>query len=325
MKKIHWILLLAALVRIGLLCYNLWFNPQFAIQQDNYATFTEAWRNGTLASGGVSHFDTRLFPGYPFLILVLSWIVPLSDVVIGVGISLGMSILAVYLFWLWTKDELASLIFALFPPVWVQSAVKVATEPLSVALMLGSVLSWQKKYFFWAGLLLGYACVIRNIAVFLASVLSWLLLQKKDWRSLVKFSVGMSISLIGLLIFNGYTYGWNQLLYQIGVYNAELDTGVGVVQLIKDILRTIDWGQYRILVSGLVYVLVAVGGWWGLFKQRSQNQLNLIAFYWATGSLLFLMTLSMPTFLEDFGRYAIPIAPALTLGWLELIRKKLKS
>ncbi len=314
--------MVALVLRLALLGYNLYLNPQFAIQQDNYASFAQAWRQGTLATGGISHFDTRLFPGYPALIGLLHLVLPISEVSIGVIISLVTSLLAIYFFWLWSKDWLATWLFAIFPPVWVLSATKVATEPLSLALILGGLLTWGRKHYLLTGLLLGYACTMRNIAAFLVIVLGWQLLSQRNWKSLVTFGLGVAIPGIGLLVFNGMTFGWNHLLYQIEVYNNELDTGIGLVQLVKDVLRTIDWGQYRILISGLLYVGWVIGGWWGLLKYRQENQRMTMAFWWTTLSLIFLFTLSMPTFLEDFGRYAVPIVPPLLLGWVTLLKKK---
>lgn|GEM_PF-2730760 len=316
---IWYVLLLATLIRGCLLYYNLTLNPSFSIQQDNYADFTLALGQGTLASGGVSYFDTRLFPGYPAVILVVGLLVPVSEIAIGVAISFLSSLVAIYLFWKWSGHQLATWLMAVFPPVWLGLATKVATEPLAICLMLVSILLLRKKHYLVAGLVLGFACLVRNIAVFAGVALTIeLLLSMSRWqtkgRQLLLFGTGGVVSAIVLLLFNYWQWGADNLFYQFMVYTNELDTSIGLVMLFQNIYRTLDWGQYRILVSGLAYVVVTGFGMVGLFKRKDLNPVFRVSFFWAALSLLFILSLSMHTFLEDFSRYSIVVWPAIALG-----------
>ncbi len=318
-KFILVVLALAMGLRLILAYYNYNFSPTFSIQQDNYADFAAAWRKGTLTTGELSYFDTRLFPGYPALILVVSELLFLSPISAGVTISFISSMVAIFCFWRWTRQRLATVIFAFFPPVWLHLSTKVATEPLTISLLLITLLLTRHQKYFLAGLVLGYCCLVRNIAVFLALALIWEILTgdssittKK--RFLFLFSIGGVLSVLSLLGFNYLVWGPTHWAYQFMVYNQELDTALGIVMLFQNIYRTLDWGQYRILISGLFYVGLNAVGMWGLFKNRADKSVFGISFYWAALSLAFLLLLSMQTFLEDFSRYAVVFWPAIALG-----------
>jgi len=88
------------------------------------------------------------------------------------------------------------------------------------------------------------------------------------------------------------------------------------VQIVRDFFRAIDWGWYRILISGTLYVLVNIGACILLYSKRNTSPLHTIAFYWLTLSLLFIFSLGPNPLLEEFARYTVPAVPALILGLL---------
>jgi hypothetical protein len=303
----------AVLVRLTLLYVDTQFSHRFTIQQDNYANYAHALRLNLLHTGYLSPFDTRLFPGYPILIAGFASFLPFSEIAIGVTISIVTSIFAIILFWKWTQHSLATTLFAFIPPMWLQSNVKVSTEPLSVFLMLGSILLYKRQKFFFTGVLLGYTCTVRNIAFFLFLSLLSMTLKNKEPKNVFKLLLGFSFPVLALLIFNQIF--WNQPLYQFMTYGTYSKMMFGVTALFTSLIKNIQHKEFRILISSGFYLLFTFWGTaglvWAAFKKKGIYSLACV---WGVLSLAFLFTVSFSSFLEDFGRYTVPFLPATILG-----------
>lgn len=308
------ILILALLFRLILINNHL-HDPHFSIQQDDYATYANALVHGTL---NTPHFqpDERLFPGYPVLIVILNPVFK-SEILSGFLISLASSILAIYLFWLLTKSLLATAAFAFFPPVWILQSTKVATEPLTVFLLLLGITLYLKKKYLWSGIIIGYAFDVRIIAVCLLLALLWHLNKTKAYKNMRLMLWGFVPTALLLFIFN-YFFLDKNIFQQFLLYPTIGKATFGVLQIFRDLFRTIYLHQYKILISGLFYVFINLIGVILLYKKRKKSELYSIAFVWMALSLIFIFSIGPTPLLDEFLRFSVPFSPALILSVLPL-------
>lgn len=314
------ILIVALIGRLLLVGIHL-REPNFSFQQDNYVDYAVALKKGILGTWQFPQDDTRLFPGYPIFIFLLVPILK-SEITAGLAISLAASILAIYLFWLLTKNSIATAIFAFFPPVWVMQGTKVATEPITAFLLLAAIILYQQRLFLLAGLVLGLAADIRLISLCLLAALLIQAYLKNKREAILPLLSGFIPAFSLLFLFNYFIFGAAGIFQQFIIYPPAGRAAFGGIQIIQDVFRTLDWGQYRILLSGLFYLFMNLLALFQLYKYRKTSPLFQIFFYWMFFSLLFIFTFGPTPLLEEFRRFAVPFTPALILGLLSFKMKK---
>lgn len=294
-------------------------NLNYPIQQDGYADYAVALKEGTLNSGKkFSLVETRLFPGYPMLIFASTPIFK-SEINAGLAISLISSIIAIILFWNLSKSLFATGIFAFFPPVWVLQSTKVSTEPISVLLLLLSIILFKRKNFLLTGIFLGLAFDIKLISICLFLVLLLLSIKKYSIKSFLYLSLGFLITVLFLFFYNYLVFGMEGIFKQFQIYYSINRVSIGFVQIVQDVFRAIDWKQYRILLSGLFYLLINLFALFQLHKHRNTSLLYQICFFWMLFSLIFVFLLGPTPLLEEFARFSVPFVPALIFGIFSFI------
>lgn len=322
-NKLLLILAFAILLRIIFVIFNL-HNPSFDFQQEHYTQYIAALKSNSINSMGFPETEKRLFPGYIILILGLSLIIN-STIVSGIVISIIAFILSYILVWKIFKNLLTNFIFAFFPPVWVIQTTKSATEPITVLFLLSSLYFFLKKSYFLTGIFIGLALNIRLISITLLFVFIFKLLKNKMHKESINLLIGFLLTSSILLMFNYMVFGQKNLFIQFvnikGNYGTQT---LGIIQIVKDIYRTIDWHQYRILFSGLFYLIINIFGLFLLFKFRKLSNLYDICFYWFLFSLIFIFTFSPFTLIENFGRYTAPLLAPLAYAYSTLISKLIK-
>jgi Gpi18-like mannosyltransferase len=313
--RIFTIIVISLIVRLLVSYYQL-HSPNFYIQQDSYATYATMLAHGTINNVRYfSRYDTRLFPGYPVLIFLLTKII-ISPILAGYLISLVSSLVAIYLFWKLTKNTVFTLVFSVFPPFWVEQATKVATEPVTVMLLLAGLLLYKKNKFFLAGLVLGFATDVRLISVCLFLAIIFRLLTAKKWNKVIKVTLGFSVLILSLIIYNYFLFGGSEIFRQFNVYPVTAQAKFGISQIVSDIVRNIRNHDYRVLLSGFLYLIFSFWGTIKLYNRRITSDTTQILFYWVLFSLIFIFSYGPPELFEDFRRFIVPIVPALIYGIL---------
>lgn len=309
-EKAFWIIIILAtvLVRVFFACHLL-EKQDISIQQDNYASYAVSLKTGNVSA--LSEEDKELFPGYPIIILGVSEIIE-NEIYTGIIINIAASVAVTGLFWMVYKSKIPVMLSVFFPPVWVKLGGKVATEPLFAVLALVSINLFIKKKYFWAGLLSGWLFTIRPIGLML--VLTFLILGKR--RQIMK---GFVIPVLLLIIFNNLFFGDG--LQQFFHFERYGGLRPGFIQLWRDLYRTLDWKQYRIFWSGLFYIGINLVALFSLWQKREQTLLIRLLGLWMVMSLIFILTFSPVTLIDDFGRYSIAVLPAQLIGLSLMLEK----
>ncbi len=317
-NKLYLIFFFALLLRF-LIIYINYRNPNFEFQQESYKYYIDSLKDGSLGDPNFSPFEKRLFPGYIFLILPFT---NLADNPIAIGVIVNLILFGISFFLVWKifRDTLTQAVFAFFPPVWVIQTTKASSEPLTVTLLLLSLLCFIRKAYIPAGLILGFAFSVRTISICLLLAFLIFFIFDKKYKNAFEIFIGFSLTASLLFIFNFLTFGPSHILMQFTNLNQNYGVvRIGVIQIIQDILRTIDWEQYRILFSGLFYVTINFITLFILFKFRNKSDLYKVCFYWVLFSLIFVFSLAPFTLIENFSRYTVPIAPAIAVAFTILI------
>lgn len=305
------IFLIAVLLRGFMTYYNL-TTPSVFIQQDRYADYAQALADGSVNTT-LNRNDAQLFPGYPMLILLLLPITH-SPIIAGITVSFLSSLGVIYVTMKLFKDLRLGAFLVFFPPWWVKQAGKVANEPVFVFSALLAIFAFVKKKYVITGLLVGFACIIRPIGIsLLVSIIVVTFLQKR-YKGLLPVLFGVAVSFAGLLLYNYTVFGQSDILKQLVNTTRYNGLRLGVIQLAQDFYRTIDWGQYKIFLSGLFYVSTNLLALSTMFFYRKHSLLTQLFFYWFLFSILFILLPSPFTLLDDFGRYALAVVPAYTVG-----------
>lgn len=222
-------------------------------QEDDFSTYVVALKSGNFPQSLV-YFNTRLFPGLPFLMLLFDFFTH-NEIVAGLLLTL-ISLTAIFLIaYRFSKDPFYSFWITLFPPIVFEQTSKISTEAVVIALLLSVYYLFVNKRYTLAAFLSGYASIVRPIAgcMFLALFLALLVKNQKATaiKSLIFFLIFPAI----LALFNIYHWGAGLVFYQFVVYKQVARGAFSVPQLFQDIIRAAEWGQWRILLSGLAYFL----------------------------------------------------------------------
>lgn len=311
--KLGIILCLAFILRIFLLDIHL-SDPKYSIQQDDYLDYTIALKNNTINTQQFPDFNKRLFPGYPIAIYIFSGLIP--PLAAGVLMNLLFSILAIYLLWLLTRNLTATAFFAFFPPIWITQGTKIATEPIMAVFLLLAIFLYLKRSSLLSGIILGLSFNIRLISICLFLALVILSLSKRNYQKAKSLFLGFIPSSFILLIYNYFVFGKTGIFKQFVNLNDNYNgIKIGILQIISDLFRTLDWHQYRIFASGVFYLLYVLVGLYLLYKKRKSEKFIKICFLWLLFSLIFIFALGPTPLLEDFARYATPVLPAVAVGF----------
>ncbi len=301
------VFIIALCFAIKIIAFTL-ASDHYNVFQDNYVGYIQAFENGKLNTS--SNVDSRFLPGYPLLMLAVSFIFSVPFVISGLLISILSSILSVLLLNTIIKNKIAVLLFSVFPPVWILSSIKIATEPLTVLLLLTSLFLFLKKKYFLVGLILGVSTGVRLISIsLLASFMVALILSNKN--KILPLILGFISTLSLLLIYNKMVFDKILLYPKIGGASG---SSIGLFQIIQDLSRSLNWHQYRIFFSGSFYITLLIIAILILFKNKNKNIIFRISFYWLLFSSIFILTYGPSPILEEFGRFLIPCMPAIIIG-----------
>ena len=293
----------------------LWF------QQDNYLGYAEAIVKG-LRTGAVEFEESWLFPGLSWLLYILSWV---TGNLISSGIGLmGVSLIGIYyLSYLMLKDWHYALIVTLFPPIVLEQTSKLSTESIVMFLLIFSYYLFSKKKYLLMSGLLGLATVVRLISGSLWLGLGLSLVRARKWKTLIASGGVFSSFLLLLAGFNRF-YLNSDIWHQAREYHAVGLLTMPIVQLAKDVVRAIDWGYWRILISGLGYIGLSLGlvvktvKRTGDFLSRGDG---LMIKTWAGLTLIYVLAVGPIPMLEEFRRYISVLFPLILVVNFKVLGK----
>lgn len=283
-----------------------------AVQQDNYVGYSQALPGSI---NNISFFDSRLLPGLPILIYLTTFFVRNFHLA-GYLITFLSFAGSYFLLYKITNSKL-SILPLVFPPILLNLASLIDTEfPFIFLVLLGYLLIKREKLA-WAFVVIGLSVWFRLAALAVIFGIFIYFLIEKDLKRFITYLPYFLIPVAILMIYNVHFFGPKNLFYQLFTYEALHPSrmSIGAVQLGADLIRAFRWGWYRILLSGLAYVVLFTVLWLKSVKIKG------LPFWMITGIYVFTLTVNLVPFLENLGRY---LAPTIPLFWL-IYYKKLKD
>lgn len=303
----HWGFIVSLIVIFGLSYLRF---QRGEIQQDNYLGYAAAIKDRLSQLADV---DRRLFPGLPLVILLGKYF--LGSYAASGYLAVFSAFFGSYFILYKLTGSKYSFLPLVFPPALLNQASIIATDfPVLFLILLGFYLFKKEKYGL-AFFIFGLSVWIRAVGTFaFLGILIFLVWQKK--LAIIKHYLAFFIIPVFLLgLYNLYLFGFFGFLHPYLIYYQGGKVTLGFLQLFWDIPRAFRWGWYRIFISGTAYVVLFLTllGYTiqDFLKSRYKENSTIYFMIWTIA--FFLLILGFTPYLENFGRYLVPLFP---LAWI---------
>jgi hypothetical protein len=275
-------------------------------------------------------WSQRIFPGYPALIALghlLGCPTPIAALIVN-WLASGLAAVATAMLF---GDARFGWGMATLTPAYLMYSTMAMTEPtLLLFTMLGLMLA-ERRATVSAGLLLGFAGMIRPVACFAVfGYLTYLALRRR-WRE------AMSIGLLSSAIVGAGLIGVQLLLGDAlrSYHITANDPGGYGGQLLSMPFRSLiftpltnpvpawkivyTWGC---VLFDLATCALLARRWWEAARSGTDARWLPLAALWAFGNTFFALSLGGIWGFHEFHRYMLPALPALLLGYQELLPRR---
>jgi Gpi18-like mannosyltransferase len=274
------ILLTIVLFSVSLIQYT---NLHDGKEYKNYAKAIAEFNVQNLPSD-----TTRLYPGYPLIINLISE--PLGFSLSSILVTIIFSIASVFLFYKITNHKWLSLYFSIFTPSWLLFSSLAMSEGLFVFLSLLAIYLFSKSRFAFSFLALGFNTIVRPVGIllFLPMLLIMILEKRNRWIILSSIIIYLLFPLFWLI---SSQIVWGNMGQNIIKY-IELDFSLPFASLISGTLshnvsimkKILVWGN---ILLGVVALIILIHKYLG-----KQDSFILLMTLWLGISLLFYLSLS---------------------------------
>ncbi len=141
---------------------------------------------------GFQSYEPKHFWGFPVAIMLVSWLLRIPEVSALILVCFVSGVLAVHLSYKLYGGYVASL-FAVGNYLWLTYCLEGSSEPLFAALVYGGSLSLRSQSWMLAGLLLGFATVVRGVAFLALLCVGIVLLGRRKYRELAITAVPAAV------------------------------------------------------------------------------------------------------------------------------------
>ena len=269
-------------------------------------------------SGRRSLYFSAHYPGLPILIKAFDTVMSGPNAVLFAILTSNI-LLALGLFWFfdwYTKDSKMAMwlsLFSLFLPGRMLAIRGVGSnEMLFIFFVLGSLLFHERGKSWMAALMGSFAVLTRSpgILLFGAYGIHYALLNTtltKKIKLLLPYLL-IPLSLIGLWIYYGITFGSFWAYFQVG-------GNINLYYPFAVFASNMPWVG-DIWTEDIIYLtMFMVGGTYLYIKRKGWGAISLFAIIYTV------FTLSVAH--RDIARYSLPLAPIMIAGWSEIVPTKL--
>ena len=275
------------------------------------------------------HFQglvVKQFWGLPYAMAALSWTTGVSDRTALLMISAGSSLASIALAYrLW--DGWIAGFFAILNFDWLQLSYLGGSEPLFVALLLGSFLQVRKEHWSRAALLTALATIVRPLGVFALVAVGLVLLSRRDYRKfLAALTIGLVIAILYVLPLAKY---FGNPIATVSSYRSTVWLfGFPFYAIIKGtITEPAPWTNLVLSFGWIFFVSIAIVCMVKTKQFHEYGRAHPVEMLFLMPYLWCLYTYNYPHWARgNFARFAIPILPFVLLAlyrWLPRDRRVL--
>ena len=221
---------------------------QGSIQQDSYITYAEGFPNE------LEKFPAY-FPGLPLAIRILMSFFR-SPYVSGYFIALASLCGLYFLLYKMTGSKM-SILPLIFPPIILNLATIIGTDMPFIFIVVLAIYLIKKKYLPFAFFVIGISVWFRLAGV---AVIFGVFMYYLTTKKLREFFINLPyflIPIVGLMAYNFFLLGPRNTFLQVSTYQAIGNPNINFVlpQLGMDIVRAFRWRWFRVLGSGVFYII----------------------------------------------------------------------
>jgi hypothetical protein len=267
----------------------------------------------------------KQFWGLPYAVAAVSWLTELSDRTALLVVSFASSIVTIVLAWHLWGGWVAGFFVALNFD-WLQRSVLGGSEPLFMALLLGSFLAIRRQRWVSAALLAASATIVRPLGIFALAGIGIVLLWKRDyWRLAGSIAVALAIALLYMLPMARL---FRDPLATVHSYQAPGQSGpalfgVPFYAIIKGtLLYPSAWTNLVLTFGWIAFVLIGAIAMTRTAIFREYSETNPVEVAFAVPYLVLIYCYNYPYWARgNFPRFAIPILPFVLLALYHWIPK----
>jgi hypothetical protein len=287
--------------------------------EGNYSVMSRAIRTWDFSA--VPSDQPREFWGISYLSALIAAATRLSDPVALIAIAFCSSLVAIlFCYRLWGGT--VAVWFSVVNWWWLECSVGGGSEPLFVALILGSFLAVRKEHWIRAAVLASAATVVRPVGIFALAAIAIVLAARRDMHRLAA-AIGIGIG-IGILYVTPVVMIYGSPTVAIQSYQAQ-DWGGGapvafpLYPVIRGAIMT--WGTMRLSLKILIliWVLIMLAG---IFRMAASRSFRRYAREYPMEALfagmyaLFLFSYNGGIWeWTHFPRFALPLLPFVLLAF----------
>jgi hypothetical protein len=280
--------------------------------------------------GQIDEYDSRVFPGYPLLIVLVHSLTRLSIPASALAVTFVAAGLAATLSAFYFKNLPIGLTVAfLLPHTWINFSIAMSEGPMLAAVMLGAVAS--RKNVAGGGLLFAFAMFIRPAAaiVVIASFVE-LLVRRGMWAAILMLATaGVAFAvwdytvapITGGLFHHAAVYANSPR-----AYNGQILTWPFHSIITMTLHGHVSPWRWIYIMTHVVLCLT------GCVRLAVKTHLviknpstNLFTFTWLALNTLFVLCLGLGPGawgFNHFPRFTIPALPALAFAWKEFLPRR---
>ena len=273
-----------------------------------------------------SGLQVKHFWGLPYWMALLSKVTGLPEEVSILAVCAASSLITlVFAYRLW--GGWIAVFISILNFYWVQLSFLGGSEPLFMALLLGSLLAIRKERWYSATLLASLATISRPLGACLVVGIGVYLLWRRDWRRLAgAVGIGGAIGILYVLPLKLYLHDPLATVHSYGVLQASSSPGVFGIPFRAIIVGTLLYpSPWTNLVITFGWILLVVAGNIAMvstkeFRAYARDHVAEVVF--AGLYLFFLYSYNAPRLARgNFPRFAIPILPFVFLALLRWLPK----
>jgi hypothetical protein len=288
-------------------------------------------QNYSLISSAIRHWDFKNVPsdqprefwGMSYVSAVLATLTTLPDRAALIVVSFCMYLVTLLMcFRLWGSTVAAW--FTVVDWSWLQTAVGGGSEPLFMALLLGTFLAVRKEQWTFAALLASGATVVRPVGIFALIAIGVVLLKRRELQrlavtALIAIAVGVLYTMPMVLIYG--TPLASVRSYQSQDWASRSPVTFPLVPIIKGALKTANNMRFFLKILIGFWVLVVLAGFIKMAISRSfweyakRYPVEAI-FAFSYGTFIFSYNANVWAW-KHFPRLAIPLIPFIVLVFLD--------
>lgn len=273
-----------------------------------------------------SGLQVKHFWGLPYAMALLSKLTGVSEeasILAMCAASSFITVVLAYRLWGgWIAVFISTLNFC-----WVQSSFLGGSEPLFLALLLGSILAIRKQRWYLATFLASLATITRPLGVCLLLGIGTNLLWRRDWRRLAgAVGIGGAIGLLYMLPLKLYLHDPLATVHSYGVLQSgSFPSLFGMpfrAIIVGTFLYPSPWTNLVFTFAWILFVLAGNVAMLSTKEFRDYARGHVAETVFVGSYLLSLYSYNSPHFARgNFPRFAIPILPFVFLALLRWLPK----